>query len=359
MKFLSFFWFLSATALLAALAISCGKGSDSKRKVQDGGNVLDDNRNVMDGTGFSVASKAELDTTIQGSRALADVSLGRMFDFDDGVMAAAAGGTAADIQNSIFCDGEFVVTDEAWHVPPEGKSAGQLKLKFEADVTACVAKPLAIFMPPESVALAGDDTMIVDRQIAAFTLTFACSSRDLSKAVQDRKASSVMATTGAAFSCPASGQSKPITGRAYRYAGRVDGRYVGPRSEVPVQQRFWRGYDDGSDGRPCLLSRGSAATESAGDRLGACRLFERSELLNLVDNSKAGRLLKATASVRTKNGSLFTDGDLGVQVNGWAASTRFSSQDTNIKLIFNRPSGECAAFQLRPSAVTFEAQACQ
>jgi len=343
----------------AAMVISCGKDIASGRGQHDSPSILNDGSNVLDATGFAVASKGELDAVVVNSMALADLSLGRMFDFDDGAFTHFGKKLSLAPQKSVFCDGEMAVIDTARF------ESGKVKLTYEADVTACVTKPASAEASAEasadasSLALAADP-LIIDRQTSAFSLTFECSSRDLSTLITDGKASTVMATT-AAFSCPANGAGKSVTGRAYRFAGLVKGRYVGPRSEVPVEQRFWRGYDDGSSGAPCVISRGSrfgSNLESAGDLVGACRLFERSESTNLVDNSKKGRLLTATASARMKNGRLFDNGNLSIQMNGWSAATQFSTQDANINANFNGPGGACAAYTLRPAAVNFEAKAC-
>lgn len=336
----------------AAMVSSCGKDVASGRGQHDSPSILNDGRNVLDATGFAVASKGELDAVVASSMALADLSLGRMFDFDDGAFIHFGKKLSQAPQKSVFCDGEMAVIDTARF------ESGRMKLTYEADVTACVTKPASVEALAQEDFVA--DPLIIDRQTSAFSLTFECSSRDLSTLISDGKASTVMATT-AAFSCPANGAGKSVTGRAYRFAGLVKGRYVGPRSEVPVEQRFWRGYDDGSSGAPCVISRGSSSgshLESAGDLVGACRLFERSESINLVDNSKKGRLLTATASARMKNGSLFDNGNLSIQMNGWSAATQFSSQDANITVNFNGPGGACAAYALRPSAVNFEAKAC-
>ena len=345
-----------------AVANSCGKDVNSDRGTHHSPSILVDDRNVLDATGLAVASKGELDAAMVNSMALADASLGRMFDFDDGIFLTPENKSSEISGKFVFCDGEVIVTDIA---QIEGRN---LKLTYEADVSSCATKP-AFTKSFSSTALTADD-LIVDRQISAFTLTFSCSSRDLSKLGKDGKASTVMATS-AAFSCPAHGQVKPQTGRAYRFVGRVEGRYVGPRSEVPIEQRFWRGYDDGSStGGPCLISRGAGSNSEAnaevnsnlelkGDVLGACLLFERSESVNLVDNSRKGHLLTATTSPRSKNGSLFDNGNLSIQMNGWSAATRFSPQDTNITMNFNGPGGACAAYILRPAGVNFEAKACQ
>ena len=339
----------------AAMVSSCGKDVASGRGQHDSPSILNDGSNILDATGFAVASKGELDAVVINSMALADLSLGRMFDFDDGAFTHFGKKLSLAPQESVFCDGEMAVIDTARF------ESGKVKLTYEADVTACVTKPASSEASADASSLAlAADPLIIDRQTSAFSLTFECSSRDLSTLISDGKASTVMATT-AAFSCPANGAGKSVTGRAYRFAGLVKGRYVGPRSEVPVEQRFWRGYDDGSSGAPCLIRRGSSFgshLESAGDLLGACRLFERSESTNLVDNSKKGRLLTATASARLKNGSLFDNGNLSIQMNGWSAATQFSTQDSNITVNFNGPGGACAAYALRPAAVNFEAKAC-
>jgi len=339
----------------AAMVSSCGKDVASGRGQHDSPSILDDGSNVLDATGFAVASKGELDAVVVNSMALADLSLGRMFDFDDGAFTHFGKKLSLAPQKSVFCDGEMAVIDTARF------ESGKVKLTYEADVTACVTKPASSEASADASSLAlAADPLIIDRQTSAFSLTFECSSRDLSTLITDGKASTVMATT-AAFSCPANGAGKSVTGRAYRFAGLVKGRYVGPRSEVPVEQRFWRGYDDGSSGAPCVISRGSrfgSNLESAGDLVGACRLFERSESTNLVDNSKKGRLLTATASARMKNGRLFDNGNLSIQMNGWSAATQFSTQDANINANFNGPGGACAAYTLRPAAVNFEAKAC-
>lgn len=332
------------------LLMSCGKQVISGRDVNGQPTILDDDANVMDATTFGVASKSELDAIVVNSMALADASLGRMFDFDGADAALVPAGKAAS-GKPVFCEGEVVTRDQA------SVTGADLKLVYEADVTSCANKPqsLAINSQTSPVFEArAADQLIVDRQLAAFSLTFACGSRDLAELARssDGKASAVMAT-GSAFSCPAKG--KAVTGRAYRFAGRIDGRFVGPRSEVPIQQRFWRGYDSGTPGAPCLLTREG----SARGQLGACNLFERSESINLVDNSRKGRLMTVAASARTRNGSLFNDGDLAVKINGWAASHGFSSQDTDITLDFMRPSGDCARYSLRPSAVHFEARDCR
>lgn len=347
-------WVISFGATMAG---SCGKDVTSGRGEHDTPSILDDGGNVLDATGFAVASKGELDAVVASSMALADLSLGRMFDFDDGALTHLGVKVSPTSQKSVFCDGEVALIDTARF------ESGRVKLIYEADVTACVTKPASSDAPAHEGFVA--DPLIIDQQTSAFSLTFQCSSRNLSTLVTDGKASTVMSTT-AAFSCPANGAGKATTGRAYRFAGLVKGRYVGPRSEVPVEQRFWRGYDDGSSGAPCVISRGSDSNlgplgpspESMGDLVGACRLFERSESINLVDNSKKGRLLTATASARMKNGSLFDNGNLSIQMNGWSAATQFSSQDTNITVNFNGPGGACAAYALRPSAVNFEAKAC-
>lgn len=340
----------------ASLAGSCGKDVASGRGRHDSPSILDDGGNVLDATGFAVASKGELDAVVVNSMALADLSLGRMFDFDDGAFTHFGKKLSLSPQKSVFCDGEVAVIDTARF------ESGRVRLTYEADVTACVTKPASAEASTEASSLAlAADPLIIDRQTSAFSLTFECSSRDLSVLVANGKASTVMATT-AAFSCPANGAGKSVTGRAYRFAGLVKGRYVGPRSDVPVEQRFWRGYDDGSSGAPCVISRGAvfgSTVEAAGDFVGACRLFERSESINLVDNSKKGHLLTATASARMKNGSLFDNGNLSIQMNGWSAATQFSSQDTNITMTFNGPGSACAAYALRPAAVNFEAKACQ
>ncbi len=343
--------------LLPVSLAACGKNVISGRDVDNQTTILDDGSNVMDATAFGVASKAELDAVVVNSMALADISLGRMFDFDDTNLAPGVVGSSARIWSNpkpVFCDGEVATADVA------RMDGANLKLTYEADVTACVSKPQNLATSAGYLAPTADQ-LVVDRQLAAFSLTFSCDSRDLAELARNSegKASAVM-STGSAFSCSARGKDKAATGRAYRFAGRVDGRYIGPRSEVPVQQRFWRGYDAGASGNPCMLTReGSSLEGPSNARLGACNLFERSESINLVDNSRKGRLLTVTTSARTRNGSLFNDGDLAIKVNGWAASHRFSQQDSDITVDFMRPSGECARYTLRPSAVNFEARDCR
>jgi len=344
-------------SILPVSLAACGKNVISGRNVENQTTILDDGSDVLDATAFAVASKAELDAVVVNSTALADMSLGRMFDFDNANLElglAPLSRRALSNPKPVFCDGEAAINDVA------RLDGVNIKLTYEADVTACATKPQSLAFRGDSVAAAADQ-LIVDRQLAAFSLTFSCDSRDLTELVRssEGKASMVM-STAAAFSCPAKGKDKAATGRAYRFAGRVDGRYVGPRSEVPVQQRFWRGYDAGTPGDPCMLTRqGSSHEGPSHARLGSCQLFERSESVNLVDNSRKGRLLTASASARTRNSSLFNDGDLAIKVNGWASSHGFSSQDSDITIDFMRPSGECARYTLRPAAVNFEARDCR
>jgi hypothetical protein len=330
-----------AAAVTAFVFSGCGQNSDAKRGSGGDETILDFPRDVMDATAFGIASKAELSGSLTSSMALADLAAGRLFDFDDSMLASSGDGvlSAAEEAKPVFCEGEIPSLDVA------KVDEGKLMLRYEADVTTCARKP-----SDDGISLAVSE-LIVDAQRAAFSMTFTCASRDLSS-LRDIKSARTILSNPAAFACAASVNAQ-TTGRAYQFAIKTLGRIPGPRSDVPVEQWFLRGYDSGQQGAPCTLSR----TEE-GPLLGACRLYERADLTNLVDNSRRGRLLSAVASQRKRGGNFFADGSLEVRFNGWAGATTFSLQDPEIKIDLAKSGGECATFSLRPRMANFEGRDC-
>ncbi|MEY4632491.1 MAG: hypothetical protein RIQ81_2611 [Pseudomonadota bacterium] len=332
---------LTLSLVLAFCQHGCGRTQIGGRSPGGTTTILDDNVNVQDATAFGVATKAEIDSVFSESRVLADLTVGRLFDFDESLL------TGADVVNlnddaskPVFCQGEAPLLDEA------KVETNRLTLRYEADVTSCAQQPAT------SAWLAGNSIQ-VDKQIAAIAVTFACSSRNLDTSLGQRSVRAIMAAP-ASFACSGRGDAAS-SGRAWRFVARTEGRYAGPRSEVPVEQRYWRGYDAGENGQPCVLQKGPGGVVS----LGACRAYERSESRNLVDDSRLGRVLLATATARRRSGNLFADGSLNVRFNGWTGTVAFAPQDTDIKVNMTRPSGECAGFVMRPVMANFEPSDCR
>ncbi len=339
---------LRATSLVA-IGLALGSSGCGRNVVGSRGNggdtpsILDYPRDVMDATAFGVASKAELNAALTGSMALADLAAGRLFDFDDADFLPADdddNDQPAQPSRAVFCEGEATSLDSA--IVEENK----LLLRYEADVTGCERKP------SDSLALAGAD-LIVDQQRAAFAMTFTCSSRDLAAAFRQVTSARAILSSAASFACKVAEKSA-TTGRAYQFATRTQGRIPGPRSDVPVEQWFLRGYDSGQAGAPCAITRDRDDVTTHG----SCRLYERTDLTNLVDNSRRGRLISASASQRKRGGSFFADGKLEIRFNGWAGATQLSSQDTEIKVDLTKSGGECGVVALRPRMANFEARDC-
>lgn len=334
MKTKSIWLAMTLNSLIAIISSSCGSSTNGSSQSPGTESVFDSDAGVLDGTGITADSKAALTEAIGGSSLLADFALGRLFDFE--LQRSFTGIRPAKSDEPVFCEGELPLVDTAVI------SGERLEIQYEADVTACSNKS-----PSDDVG-----SIKVDRSRVGFALTFACSTKDVTKLAEAGSARAVLAIPDALV-CRTS-RLGATTGRAYRYAAVVDGRYVGPRSEVPIRQKFWRGYHSGGTGEPCLLARSALSEE----RLGLCRFYERSESENFVDQSRSIKLLTAEALPRTRNGSLFDDGSLRMSFNGWTANTNLSPEDNEITLDFSGPGAQCARFSVRPGLVHFSAADC-
>lgn len=321
--------------LVSALILSaCGSSRNSSNNSGKQESVFDYDERVMDGTGITAISRSELTKAIEKSAVLADLALGRLFDFE--TSRSNEGFAPVTAEAAVFCDGETEIINAV------SVSGARLEIRYEADVTSCVNQN-----PSD-----GAGSIKVARSQVGFALTFVCSTKDVTKLAELGSARAILEMTDSLV-C----KTSPVgatTGRSYRYAAIVEGQYVGPRSEVPIKQKFWRGYDSGGTGEPCLLSRDPAGAE----RLGRCVFHERSESENLVDQSRSIKLLTAEALPRTRNGSLFDDGALRVGMNGWLADTSFAPEDSEITMNFSGPAAACARFSVRPGWVNFRASEC-